>query len=370
MTTIAYYISDYGFGHAARSIAIIRKLLERIPTVRIIICTSYPMNFIKQSLISYPNVEYRIVRTDIGYVLVENSLEPDIAKLNQVYDHYVAAAPDQISQETDFLMDEKVRLVLSDITPIPFLCADRLGIPSIGISNFTWYTAYKNWISEIKLQFLQNAYCRMDHFFALAGADEPQWGSETNRTFGFFSRKVDAFELETIRINFKNNLSKPLVYVGFGMKADIQPLHSWKIWDNKKVSFVISSSHPINHPNVSIIPVDYIESQHYIAAADLVITKAGWGTVSEAVCYSKPLLIVGRSAMQEDVNTIRYLQKNHLCELIQWETISDLAIDPEAIRKRQWECQHQDISLDQTNEIINAIIQIIELNNCRRMEIA
>jgi UDP-N-acetylglucosamine:LPS N-acetylglucosamine transferase len=27
-----------------------------------------------------------------------------------------------------------------------------------------------------------------------------------------------------------------------------------------------------------------MESQHYIAAADLIISKPGWGVVSEAVC--------------------------------------------------------------------------------------
>jgi len=33
-----------------------------------------------------------------------------------------------------------------------------------------------------------------------------------------------------------------------------------------------------------------MESQHYIAAADLVISKPDWGIVSEAVCDCRPCL--------------------------------------------------------------------------------
>lgn len=49
MKTIAYYISDYGFGHASRSIAVIRKLLNH-PEVEIMICHSFALSFIKESL--------------------------------------------------------------------------------------------------------------------------------------------------------------------------------------------------------------------------------------------------------------------------------------------------------------------------------
>ncbi|WP_335699289.1 hypothetical protein [Neobacillus drentensis] len=62
MTTIAYYISDYGYGHASRSIAIIRKLLEE-SEVKIIVCHSFALSFIKASLNS-DSVSYRNIKTN------------------------------------------------------------------------------------------------------------------------------------------------------------------------------------------------------------------------------------------------------------------------------------------------------------------
>ncbi|MFS0774819.1 hypothetical protein ABC255_02100 [Neobacillus sp. 3P2-tot-E-2] len=44
MKTIAYYISDFGFGHASRSIAVIRKLLNH-PEAEIMICHSFALSF-------------------------------------------------------------------------------------------------------------------------------------------------------------------------------------------------------------------------------------------------------------------------------------------------------------------------------------
>jgi hypothetical protein len=58
--------------------------------------------------------------------------------------------------------------------------------------------------------------------------------------------------------------------------------------------FIVSSNVKVNRDNVFSIPEDETESQAYIAASDLVITKAGWGTVSEAVVYNVLLLILNR----------------------------------------------------------------------------
>ena len=48
--------------------------------------------------------------------------------------------------------------IISDISPIAFEIADQLEVPSIGISNFTWYTAYKNIVPDSSLQVFKNMY--------------------------------------------------------------------------------------------------------------------------------------------------------------------------------------------------------------------
>src|SRR6478752_2727155 len=100
LKTIAYYISDYGYGHATRSTAIIRELLKQNETVKIIICHSFALRFLQQSFRHEPRVTFREVATDVGYVLKENSLEPDTKILNENVSFYVSEFPTKLYQET------------------------------------------------------------------------------------------------------------------------------------------------------------------------------------------------------------------------------------------------------------------------------
>ena len=191
MKTIAYYISNYGYGHASRSIAVIRELL-REPKVRIIICHSYALSFIRSSL-NDERVSFKRIKTDIGYFLEKDSIFPDQQLLFQEYKHYLSNWGDRIREEENFLKQNIVELMVSDISPIAFEAAESIKIPSIGLSNFTWYTAYQGLIEEHELLPFKEAYQKMNNYFSLAGSQE-DWNVE-NKEYGFFSRAVEDKEV-------------------------------------------------------------------------------------------------------------------------------------------------------------------------------
>jgi hypothetical protein len=178
LKTICYYISDYGYGHATRSIAIIRRLLKDVNELKLIVCSSKALSFIQQSLldVSVP-IEYRSCSNDLGYILQEGSIEPDLERFRQAYLDYIEDLPSQIERERFFLLQANVDLVISDISPVPIIAAKLADITSMGISNFTWYTAYKQMLDEKLLDPLYDAYSNMDYFIRLAGGmTEPRWG--------------------------------------------------------------------------------------------------------------------------------------------------------------------------------------------------
>ncbi|UJF34329.1 glycosyltransferase [Paenibacillus hexagrammi] len=365
MQTIAYYISDYGYGHATRCIAIIRELIVIRPDLRVIVCTSFSMDFIKQSMAPYSQVQYRNVNNDIGYFLQQGSLEPDITKLKEEYRLYIESVDERVQKEVDFLLELKVELVISDIAPIPFISASSLGIPSVGLSNFTWYTAYRNWLTEYELVFLKNAYSKMDHYLAFGGANEPLWGRLSNDSFQLVSRELDMGEVARIRDEANIEQSKMLVYVGLGMKVNMNIISSWKIWDSTEVAFIVSSSHGFNHPNVTVIPHHYLESQNYVAACDLIITKAGWGTASEAVLANRPLLILKRNDMNEDKNTIRYLKHKRLCSLKDWDDLRVESLTKDQINQIINKYNRDHTALNDKQSIVQRINEIIEMKHRR-----
>ncbi|WP_148630538.1 glycosyltransferase family protein [Bacillus sp. E214] len=328
MKTIAYYISDYGYGHASRSIAVIRELLKD-PKVSIIVCHSFAHNFIKSS-IQNKRVTYKIIQTDIGYFLKENSIYPDKRLLFREYKSYLLDWETKVKEESDFLEINNVRLVISDISPLGIEAANKLSIPSIGISNFTWYTAYQELIEEQDLQPFKEAYQKMDHYFSLAGSQEP-WNSKV-QDYGFFSRAIDEKEVNRIQQLINPTGNNNIVFLGLGMKIDLDLLESLPIWDSPNVSFIVSTNVKVIRENVYQVPIDYIETQNYIAASNLVISKAGWGMIGEALCSNTPLLLVNRQSMREDQNTIQYLKERNLCKTIEWDDFKSFEVDSEFIK--------------------------------------
>lgn len=323
MKVIAYYISDYGYGHASRSIAIIRELL-RDSDIQIIVCHSFAISFMKNSILS-SRVTFREINTDIGYFLKSGSIYPDKKLLLEEYLKFINEWDISLLVEEEFLKSNHVDLVISDISPLPFEPARSLGIPSVGLSNFTWYTAYRGLIDESVLTPLKEVYGKMTYFFSLAGSNET-CGFDS-KEYGFFSRKVDLSEVNRIRNQVDKSHEKKIVFLGLGMKIDQATLDLLPIWDSPDIEFVVSANVPVIRENVQQIPPDYVETQNYIASSDLIITKAGWGMVGEALNNNVPLLILERPSMTEDQSTINYLGKYNACEVIDWNEFKNLQID-------------------------------------------
>jgi uncharacterized protein (TIGR00661 family) len=323
--TIAYYISEYGYGHATRSIAIIRKILTRDSSVKIIICHSFAMDFIKRSLNS-DRVQFRDIKTDIGYFLKNNSIEPDAKRMTSEYKHFIREMDKMIEQEEKFLLSHQIDLVISDISPLPFGAANHLQIPSIGISNFTWYTAYQGIIDEELLGVFRDSYQKMNYFFALAGSNEMV--SEKTKVFhyGFFSREIEPAEVRRITKEINPDQNKKVVFVGLGMKIGDLKLEDLPLWDSDNTVFIVSSNVQINRENVFKIPEEYTESQNYVAASNLIISKAGWGIIGEAIVNHVPFLIIERQSMKEDQNTINYVNEVYNSNKISWEQFRDFTI--------------------------------------------
>jgi len=192
----------------------------------------------------------------------------------------------------------------------------------------------------------------------LSGCRELSWGSKENKTFGFFARTPQKDAVRRIRAALNPDGHKTIVFSGLGMTIDVGELASWKIWDSQNCASIVSSNTKVDKLNIYKIPYDDTGSQNYIAASDLVISKPRWETVAEAVSLHKPLILVTRTNMQEDINTIEYLQKHKRCELVDWQDMNQLQITGEILEKMKAQIgQDQE---ENSEEVVNEIRLIIE----------
>lgn len=300
MTNICFYISDYGYGHASRDIAIIRGLLDEFNDVKIYVKTDGPFHFVQQSL-PQKNVEVIQTKNDVGVVFKEKSISVDREKTRKVLDEWLASWEGYIQSERRFCEKHKIDLILSDIVPQPFTVADELDIPGIAISNFTWHYIFYNLFGDIPAtERIKEAYQCADMALVLP----------FNEEMGIFKNKKEislvSREITLDRCDMRKRCSIPdgelLVYAGVGKSFDSSFLRSMKPIEAEatNVKFLASSNTELPFDNMIRIPNNETEAQNYIAMCDLVVSKTGYGTVSEGVRAKLPMLLFKRDGFKED----------------------------------------------------------------------
>ena len=139
MKKIVIYVSDHGYGHAARTIGLVRQLKQY--NHEIIIKNSNAYLFLKSHL-----PEYKIIKTktDVGPITDVFSDHPDYEKTFSLYYNWIKNETKWIKNEIQSFKNKKPDLIISDISPLGIKLANKLCIPSITIANFTWIDILEN----------------------------------------------------------------------------------------------------------------------------------------------------------------------------------------------------------------------------------
>lgn len=304
MKTISFYISDHGYGHASRSIATIRRVLKNMD-VEVYVNCSYALSFVKKSLESFDErVKFRDVGNDFGLITSDN-FSIQMEETEERLESWIGSWDEYIGREKKFSEERNVDLIISDVPPQPFEVADELGINSLLISNFTWHEIYEDLFSGRKFSDIEDAYRKADLGLLIpfsTGCDPVK----NTKEIDLVTRKPTRTKKE-IRNELGAKENETLVYFGLGKSyfgdnsIDV---------DKENFSLLVGShNESVENPDYRI-PKYVTESQNYIEAADLVVTKFGYSTISEAVYSRKPLLVASRGII-EDREGIRKLKNNY-----------------------------------------------------------
>lgn len=306
--TIAFFISDHGFGHASRNIPIIRYILEATKDIRIIIKTGKNQGQFIRDLVGDFNgrVTYFFEAMDMGLILKENSLDVDSEKLEEKVQDYISSFEEKVSKENEFLHYNNVNLIVSDIVPWVFKSAKELNISSILISNFTWVEIYKEHLSkEICDKYIECYKLADKALFYELYMEEMKNYIESYEEVSLCSREFDLEKVDKIKKNFE----RPIVYISVGRSVDLQKEINVS---NLEYDFIVTDGIKLKGHNVYYLPTETPNTQDYLMASDFVITKAGWGTVSEALLAKKKIALLTRDNVAEDRNTIFMLKDKKL----------------------------------------------------------
>ena len=141
MSSILYYITGHGYGHAVRSSQVIGSLKKTSPDLKIHVRTTAPeWLFLDRAFQSRQAI-------DVG-ILQKDSLEMDLDGTLRACQSLHDSVPRLIEQEIDFIKQHQIRLILGDIPPLCFEIAMRASVDSVAIANFTWSEIYRAYIKN------------------------------------------------------------------------------------------------------------------------------------------------------------------------------------------------------------------------------
>jgi L-arabinokinase len=136
---LAVYVSGHGFGHSTRTAEVLRAVRERDPALPITVCTSAPA-FLFEGVVAAP-LSVRRVACDVGLVQ-KDALVIDEEGTAAAWRAFAAGWDARVAAEAAWLREAGARLVVGDIPPLAFAAAREAGVPSIALGNFSWDWIY------------------------------------------------------------------------------------------------------------------------------------------------------------------------------------------------------------------------------------
>jgi hypothetical protein len=138
---LAAYCTAHGYGHMTRLCELLRVLRERAPALPITFVANLPERLVRRA-VGGP-LEVRAASLDVGLVQ-RGALEIDEAASAARCREFDATWDARVDVEAAWLRASGARLVLADIPALPFEAAARAGIPAVGMSNFSWDWIYRH----------------------------------------------------------------------------------------------------------------------------------------------------------------------------------------------------------------------------------
>jgi L-arabinokinase len=298
-TILAYYITPHGFGHAVRSLEVIRNLLELDPLLDVVVVSDLPDFLIAQN-VGRP-VKQRRRRLDVGLVQrdsVRFDLDASLEAVYSLHDGHKAL----VEEEARFLEACGARALVADVPFLAFLASSKRGIPSIGLGNFTWDWIYQGYAVRDNrwdrvVSWIRECYGACDLFLQL-----PMHGDcsacPTILDVPLVARKARRTREET----------RAILQCGQGVKAHLVAFASLDLDEKaqrrleamKDTLFFYKQPLRLTSRNArSLDGLAQVSYADVIGAMDGVITKPGYGIVSDCLANGTPMVYSDRGHFPE-----------------------------------------------------------------------
>ncbi len=321
--SIAYFVTPHGYGHATRTAAVMGSLQALETDIRFELFSTVPAWLFKD--LPPLNLGYHSLVTDIGMVQKSPWAEDPQATC-RLLDNWLPFEPARLDHVADQLTALNCKLVVSDISPMGIVAAQRAGLPALVVENFTWDWIYRSYQSAAPG--LQR---HADHLAAIyAKADDHIQAQPLCRSVAG-ARQVSPISRKprTSRNQIRQHLNLPqaakMVLVSTGGVPD-----TYDFLDHlpTKLDYHLvipgAGGTQARHPQVITLPA-HSELYHpdLVCAADVLIGKLGYSTISEAYHAGTPFGYITRPFFPESAKLEAFVQRHMPVKAIDSQTYAN-----------------------------------------------
>ena len=328
MAAAAFYISGHGFGHASRQIEIINTLAALRPDIAIVLRTTVARWLLERTVSSPFVLDDRPV--DTGVVQID-SLNLDAAETIRRAGEFHRTLDARAEAEAEILGRHGVAIVIADAPPLACVAAARAGVPSFVVSNFTW-----DWIYAEYSEHLDKAPGLIPTLQAAYRTATAAWRLPMHGGFATFddvrhSKASSARRLDVPFVARHARHDRDDTRTRLGLPLDRRlALPSFSAYGVKGLDL-----DTVDVPDQWAVVRDVHEQRLYdrglryedlVGAVDAVLTKPGYGILSECIAHETAVVYTPRGRFAEYPVLVREMPRYLRCA----------ALDNDALLAGRW----------------------------------
>ncbi|MDH3326772.1 MAG: hypothetical protein OEM38_08675 [Gammaproteobacteria bacterium] len=282
---------------------ILNALLEECD-FRLTLRTTLPENLLRTRI----KGDFSVIpeTSDFG-MLMHSSLDVDVERSGEAYRVFHQNYEQKVEDEAASLLAIKPDLILANIPYLTIDAAARCEIPCVAYCSLNWFEIFSHYFKgvfpeeqKIKKQ-IGDAYNRADLFLcptpsmsmsALTNIENVGPIAKQNNNIIDLHEKIGCDKQTKIVLVTPGGISTPI------------PIESWPQVDH--ILWVCSWQVDTHRRDIIYCEKIDLSFNEILANCDAVITKAGYGIVTETVCNQVPVLYVTRGDWPEEPHLLKW----------------------------------------------------------------
>jgi hypothetical protein len=327
------YISAHGYGHVAQTAPVLDNLRERLPALRLTVCSGVPERYLHSRIMGdFLHIQEA---TDIGMVMA-SALDVQPEESLQAYRKFHADWDARVAYEVRRIHALQPDFILSNVAYLPLAAAKRAGIPCAAMCSLNWADILTHYCGvasgvEAVLGQIRAAYAGADVFLRMTPgmtmADLPNLHS-----VGPVARQGRNLRAQLSR-RLGLNPHEKLVLITMGGVATRLPVENWP--EMPGVHWLVQGDWNVERPDFHALELAGMDFVDILASSDALLCKPGYGSFVEAACNGIPVLYVSRRDWPEEPCLVEWLVSHGCCREVDREQVESGALE-EALHGLLW----------------------------------